>query len=102
MARMKLVFLASLVTAVSLAASAASAFGTAPYFQQGPPLSFGTKFGFGAGVALSADGNTALVGKRGEEHNAVVFTRTGTNWTQQGEPLVVGASNGQFGNRVAL
>jgi hypothetical protein len=54
----------------------------------------------GAGVALSADGNTAVIGGSGEAGatGAVwVFTRSGGVWTQQGSKLVgsgyVGASN---------
>jgi len=46
----------------------------------------------GASVALSADGNTALVGapEDGVFHTgaAWVFTRSGVNWTQQGNKLV--------------
>ncbi|MFN5424579.1 MAG: beta strand repeat-containing protein, partial [Bacteroidota bacterium] len=45
----------------------------------------------GTGVAISADGNTAIVG--GNRDNDFVgaswiFTRTGTTWTQQGNKLV--------------
>lgn len=61
----------------------------------------------GISVALSADGNTALVGGRGDNSNAGavwVFTRTGTTWAQQGTKLVgtgaVGA--GQQGFSVSL
>jgi hypothetical protein len=45
----------------------------------------------GTSVALSADGNTALVGGRGDNTNAGatwVFTRSGTTWSQQGTKLV--------------
>ncbi len=58
-------------------------------------------------MALSADGNTALVG--GPEDNigtgAVwVFTRSGSTWTQQGSKLTGGgeAEAGEFGRSVAL
>jgi hypothetical protein len=49
---------------------------------------------FGEDVALSADGNTALVG--GEHDNsgrgaAWVFTRSGSTWTQQGPKFAGGA-----------
>jgi hypothetical protein len=61
----------------------------------------------GQSVALSADGNTAIVGGMGDNNyqGAVwVFTRTGSNWTQQGNKLVgtgnVGAAN--QGSSVAL
>ena len=43
---------------------------------------------FGQSVALSADGNTALVGAPsagGEAGAVLVFTRTGSTWTQQAE-----------------
>ena len=51
----------------------------------------------GRSVALSADGNTALVG--GDEDNAVVgaawvFTRSGGVWTQQGGKLVGSDASG--------
>jgi hypothetical protein len=57
----------------------------------------------GWSVALSGDGNTAIVG--GVDDNAYVgaawvFTRSGGVWTQQGSKLVGGT--GQQGNSVAL
>jgi hypothetical protein len=58
----------------------------------------------GSGVALSADGNTALVGGLGDNNQsgaAWVFTRSGGTWTQQGSKLAVGAFE-QFGTAVAL
>ncbi|HTC73821.1 MAG TPA: IPT/TIG domain-containing protein [Solirubrobacteraceae bacterium] len=63
---------------------------------------------FGAAVALSADGDTALVGAPGNRshHGAAwVFTRSGSSWTQPGVevtggPEVQGA--GGFGCSVAL
>ena len=53
--------------------------------------------GQGVGVALSADGNTALIG--GYQDNggigaAWVFTRSGSTWTQQGAKLVGSGSAG--------
>lgn len=61
----------------------------------------------GTSVALSADGNTALVGGPGDNSDngaAWVFTRSGGVWTQQGNKLVgsgaVGAA--QQGRSVAL
>jgi hypothetical protein len=48
-----------------------------------PPLPPGQ----GMSVALSADGNTAIVGSWGAEA-AWVFTRSGGTWTQQGKKLV--------------
>jgi hypothetical protein len=61
----------------------------------------------GTSVALSADGNTALVSGPQDSSGvgAVwVFTRSGTSWAQQGNKLVgAGAiSNGNQGNSAAL
>ncbi len=62
---------------------------------------------FGYSVALSADGNTALVGGQGDNNlfgAAWVFTRSGGVWTQQGAKLTVTDQSGsaQFGFSVAL
>ena len=63
---------------------------------------------FGASVALSADGNTALVGgwrDNFEEGAAWVFTRSGETWTQQGAKLTGSGETGpkgRFGFNVAL
>src|SRR5262249_55847023 len=61
----------------------------------------------GYSVALSADGNTAIMGARADNGNvgaAWVFTRSGGVWTQQGSKLAgfdaVGASN--QGQSIAL
>ena len=64
-----------------------------------PPLSLGQ----GMSVALSADGNTAIVGAWRAE-GAFVFTRRGDVWAQQGKKLVgSGAVGGaRQGNSVAL
>jgi hypothetical protein len=58
---------------------------------------------FGFSVALSAAGNTALVGAAGK-NSAYVFTRSGSNWTQQGDALTPSdvASGDNFGFSVAL
>ena len=62
---------------------------------------------FGYHVALSADGNTALIGAARDNDGvgaAWVFTRTGTTWSQQGGKLT-GAGEvgpGYFGFDVAL
>ena len=78
--------------------------------QQGPKL---TGFdadgnaGFGQSVALSSDGNTALIGGPGDQlvgGAAWLFTRSGSTWTQQG-PKLIGAGydgNAQQGTSVAL
>jgi hypothetical protein len=78
--------------------------------QQGPKLT-GTRAGapngngaaFGSSVALSADGNTALIGgpsDHGGAGAAWVFTRSGSTWTQQGPKLTGAPAN--FGDCVAL
>jgi hypothetical protein len=59
---------------------------------------------FGNAVALSADGNTALIGGPGDNSNAGavwVFTRSAGVWTQQAK-LVSPDPAAQFGNAVAL
>jgi FG-GAP repeat len=61
---------------------------------------------FGASVALSASGSTALVGAVGHDKNAgagYVFTRRGGTWSQTGELTASGTAPGnQFGASVAL
>src|SRR5262245_6593440 len=69
----------------------------------------------GMSVALSADGNTALVGGPGDnpwDHSAAfglgavgaawVFTRSGGVWSQQGNKLVSGTGSARQGVSVAL
>ncbi|HUH81980.1 MAG TPA: IPT/TIG domain-containing protein [Solirubrobacteraceae bacterium] len=81
-----------------------------PFLQQGPALTGSGESGngrFGASVALSADGNTALVGgwRDAEEAGAAwVFTRSGEAWTQQGSKLTGsgGVGKERFGASVAL
>ena len=72
--------------------------------QQGPKLVASTTGSHqGAAVALSADGNTALIGGFGL--SAWVWTRSGGVWTQQGPPLTgagMGPNNPIFGRAVAL
>jgi hypothetical protein len=78
--------------------------------QQGPKLTGAGEIGtgeFGAGVALSADGNTAVIsggGDNGAVGAAWAFTRSGSTWAQQGEKLTGGGEvgSGHFGFRVAL
>ncbi len=62
---------------------------------------------FGSSLALSEDGNTALVGGWGDSKDtgaAWVFTRSGGKWTQQGEKLTGAGESGEglFGYHVAL
>ncbi|HWA55128.1 MAG TPA: hypothetical protein VG816_13245 [Solirubrobacterales bacterium] len=78
--------------------------------QQGPKLTGGGEAGegrFGVAVALSADGNTALVGGLADDHTrgaAWLFTRSGSTWAQQGPKITPGdwAGEGEFGTNVAL
>lgn len=63
-----------------------------PGSQQGAKL-YGTgtsgEEGQGNAVAISADGNTAIVGASGDDGGSVfIYTRSGTTWTQQGSKLV--------------
>jgi hypothetical protein len=83
----------------------------AQFTQQGPKL-VGTGAGFfpfqGFSIALSADGNTAIVGGNGDNNTGAVwvFTRSLNVWTQQGSKLVandaVGPSNPNQGYSVAV
>jgi hypothetical protein len=77
--------------------------------QQGEKLTGGEESGageFGAKVALSADGNTALIGGPGDNGGvgaAWVFTRSGSTWTQQAKIVAKGeVGDGRFGASVAL
>src|SRR5262249_57972214 len=66
-----------------------------------PPL-------FGESVALSSDGNTALIGGPDDEAGngaAWAFTRSGSTWSQQGSKLTGSGITGllaTFGTSVAL
>jgi hypothetical protein len=62
---------------------------------------------FGSGLALSADGDTAVVGAPNDDRDlgaAWIFSRAGSTWTQQGEKLTGGNESGpaEFGRSVAL
>ena len=65
---------------------------------------------FGSAVALSANGNTTLIGGSSDSNQngaAWVFTRSGTSWAQQGPKLqpsdeTNAPSGGGFGTSVAL
>ena len=77
---------------------------------QGPKLAPTDETGpghFGASVALSGDGDTALIGAHadnGQVGAAWVFARSGNTWTQQGTKLAASDESGQgaFGSSVAL
>ncbi|HXP85948.1 MAG TPA: IPT/TIG domain-containing protein [Bryobacteraceae bacterium] len=78
--------------------------------QQGPKLALGASSGspfsgLSTSAALSADGNTAIVGSSGRyDGGALVFTRSGGIWSQQGSLLLgTGAvGTGYQGRAVAL
>ncbi len=78
--------------------------------QQSVPLHSSGEVGdgeFGSSVALSADGNTALIGGRSDNGGvgaAWVFTRSGSTWTQDGGKLLAmdEVGDGYFGSTVAL
>jgi hypothetical protein len=62
---------------------------------------------FGWSVALSGDGNTAMVGTpdyAGSSGGVWAYTRSGASWTQQG-PILVGIGEmgvAEFGNEIAI
>jgi hypothetical protein len=84
----------------------------AAWSQQGPKLKLPQGGAFGVSVALSADGNTALIGAGADELSgaAWVFTRSGSTWAQPGEELTPAVIEGvpegtplhAFGASVAL
>ncbi len=77
--------------------------------QQGPKLTGAGETGdgeLGSSVALSAEGDTALIGGPSDDGDgtAWMFSRSGSTWTQQG-PKLTGAGetgDGEFGSSVAL
>jgi len=59
----------------------------------------------GGAVALSADGNTAIVGGYGDNHltgASWLFTRSGGVWTQQGSKLVGSGAMGYAGQGISV
>ena len=74
-----------------------------PLVQQGPPLTPSDPKGseFGGSVAISADGNTALIGGPQDQGDALndigaawVFVRSGGVWSQQGSKLLPNGRSG--------
>ncbi len=61
---------------------------------------------FGISVSISSDGNTAIVGARGDDGNrgsAYIYTRSGSTWTQQSKLVASdGASTDLFGGSVSI
>jgi hypothetical protein len=82
----------------------------ATWVQQGPKITPSEEEGkgfFGQSVALSSDGNTAIVGGNADNFGvgaAWVFTRSGATWTQQGPKLLATdeVGKGHFGDSVAI
>jgi hypothetical protein len=76
------------------------------YFQQGEKKTPANGSGFGSAVALSSDGNTALIGGAspgGGLGSAVVLTRSGSTWSEQAELTGTGEHPGdEFGRSLAL
>jgi hypothetical protein len=84
-----------------------------PLVQQGPTnlfpndLTSGSGSQFGNSVAISPDGNTALVGgliDNSSKGGVWVFTRSGGVWSQQGQKIVPNdeVNSAEFGTSIAL
>jgi len=82
-----------------------------PFVQQGDKLTATGEIGnglLGVSVALSADGNTALVGADDDSTArgaAFVFDRSGSAWREQAQGKLIGtgeSADGHFGTTVAL
>jgi phage gpG-like protein len=91
------------------AAGAAYPLRVDPFVQQGSSLAGDAEVwrgNFGGSVALSSDGDTALIGAPQDEYSgaAYVFTRSGSTWTQQAKLTAAGEAGASigFGASVAL
>jgi hypothetical protein len=64
----------------------------------------GTANSFGVRAAISVEGTTAAVSGTNASGESVVwvFTRSGSSWTQQGEPLTAGGGENDLGASLAL
>lgn len=111
--RLYLCFGLVLILLIAITQSSKAAYASIPlnvdmYFQQAEltPANSATSGNFGSAVALSADGNTALIGIMAANSNtgaAVVQIRTGTTWTQQAVlTRSSGATGDLFGRSVTL
>ncbi len=80
------------------AAAMATAASDPAIIQSPDPQSFGS---FGGAVALSADGQTALVGAL-DQNRAYVFVRNGDGWDLDARLPAAGPAAGAFGRVVAL
>ena len=89
------------IAAVFVSCALTASAGPAPDYQQGPKLVGAGAVGNptqGTSVALSADGNTTIVGGSGDNSSAGaawVYVRSGGVWSQQGTKLV---GTGSVGN----
>lgn len=68
---------------------------------------FGNADGFASTVAISGDGDTAIIGARGEHGDmgaALIFQRSGSTWSQDGPRLnpPSGEADVEFGRSVAI
>ncbi len=106
----KLALMAAVLLGALAISAAESHAASPPFTKQGPTL-FGigasSEAEFGEAAALSADGNTAVIGGPGDGAGvgAVwIFTRGGETWTQQGPKLTGGGESGAgaFGTSVAI
>ena len=71
--------------------------------QQGPKLGTETADNFGSSVALSSDGNTALISEPVGAGRVWIYVRAGAKWKQQGRLTGRGARGlSEFGDSVAL
>jgi lipocalin len=61
-----------------------------------------TMAGQGSSVALSADGNTAIVGGPGDGGAVWIYTRSGGAWSQQGSKLVGTGAVGTAGQGISV
>jgi hypothetical protein len=69
--------------------------------QLGSKLTVAGTGGFGGALAISTDGNTAVIASPGGQGGGYMYTRSGNSWTQQGSEIVVAGSAG-LGGAVAL
>ncbi|MEA2202322.1 MAG: hypothetical protein QOI89_2918 [Solirubrobacteraceae bacterium] len=117
MGRGATVLAVTVVAVVQIAVSDPPTTSADPFLEQAELVGHGAGFGGGGGVgdhavALSADGTTALVGapagKSGESSYALIFTRSGSRWSQptslvpEVEPGVYRVPQEGFGASVAL
>jgi hypothetical protein len=115
--RVGVVLAAAMFAAVQFAVSCPGAAFADPFVEQTVLLGHGNGFGGAGGVgdhsvALSADGNTVLVGapngSSGEPSYALIFTRSGSTWSQpvslvpEVEPGVERSPQSGFGESVAV